>query len=59
MKAHIVMAIPDALWVETLHEANEPARLLLRKMMTTAAIFKIPTGVDVEYRRAEFLFMGC
>jgi DNA polymerase I len=48
MKAHIVMVIHDALWVEAPHEEAEQVRHLVRKMMTTAAKFRVPLEVDIK-----------
>jgi DNA polymerase-1 len=48
MKAHIVMVIHDALWVEAPHEGAEQVRHLLRKMMTTAAKLRVPLEVDIK-----------
>jgi DNA polymerase I len=48
MKAHIVMVIHDALWVEAPHEEAEQVRHLVRKMMTTAGKLGVPLDVDIK-----------
>jgi DNA polymerase I len=48
MKAHIVMVIHDALWVECPEDEAEQVRHLLTKMMTTAAKLKVPLEVDIK-----------
>jgi DNA polymerase I-like protein with 3'-5' exonuclease and polymerase domains len=48
MKAHIVMVIHDALWVECPENEAEQVRHLVRKMMTTAAKLKVPLEVDIK-----------
>jgi DNA polymerase I len=48
MKAHIVMVIHDALWVECPENEAERVRHLLRKMMITAGKLKVPLEVDIK-----------
>jgi DNA polymerase I-like protein with 3'-5' exonuclease and polymerase domains len=42
------MVIHDALWVEAPHEEAEQVRHLVRKLMTTAAKFRVPLEVDIK-----------
>ncbi len=48
MKAHIVMIIHDALWVECPENEAEQVRHLVRKMMTTAAQLEVPLEVEIK-----------
>ncbi len=48
MRARIVMAIHDALWIEAPREEAEQVRHLVRKMMTTAAKLRVPLEVDFQ-----------
>jgi DNA polymerase I len=48
MKAHIVMVIHDALWVECPDKEAEHVRYWLRKMMTTAGKLKVPLEPEFQ-----------
>jgi DNA polymerase I len=48
MKAHIVMVIHDALWVECPEEEAKQVRHLLRKTMTTAANLSVPLEAEFQ-----------
>jgi DNA polymerase I len=48
IKAHIVMVIHDALWVDAPQAEAEQVKHLMRKMMTTAAKLKAPLRVDFK-----------
>jgi DNA polymerase I len=48
MKAHIVMAIHDALWVECPEREAEQIKHFMRRMMTTAGKLKVPLSVEME-----------
>jgi DNA polymerase I-like protein with 3'-5' exonuclease and polymerase domains len=42
------MMIHDSLWVECPEDESEQVRHLMRKMMTTGAILRVPLEVDIE-----------
>jgi DNA polymerase I-like protein with 3'-5' exonuclease and polymerase domains len=48
MKAHIIVVIHDALWVECPENEAEQVRHLVRKMMATAGKLKVPLEVDIK-----------
>ncbi len=47
MKAHIVMVIHDALWIECPHNEAQQVKHLVEKMMQTAGKLKVPLEVDL------------
>ena len=48
MTARIVMLIHDALWIECPEDESEQVRHLVKRMMSTAAKFKVPLAVDLS-----------
>jgi DNA polymerase I-like protein with 3'-5' exonuclease and polymerase domains len=48
IKAHIVMMIHDALWVDAREDETEQVRLLMRRMMTTASKLRVPLEMDIS-----------